>query len=142
MYALQLQEREYQEQIRQLNIQIAQLKKPKPRKKGTSNASKNSSSTEEPHPLAALQSATRGAGRKYALLHGPWPPSKDVFPLVQHVEGVDPYDSNTRYPTIGYSQDARTAALHRALAAELFSVIPATILPHITNEYVLSEVSS
>lgn len=142
---MQLQQRAYQDQIRQLNIQIARLSKPKPRRTRRSDNADNAPATAEepPHPLSPLKPVIRGAGRKYALLHRPWPPSaSEVFPLVPHVEGVDPYNSSTHYPSIGYSQDAKAAALKRALAAELASVIPATILPHLENAYVVSQVCS
>ncbi|OJT12463.1 hypothetical protein TRAPUB_10989 [Trametes pubescens] len=136
-------------------MELAQATKPKPRAKGRkasatiqpgSSSSTISGSATTPaallvvHPLAALDEDVQKAARKYTIFIKPWPPLAEVWPLVESTESVDPWDEYTRYPE-NCSDDAKAAAITRAQAAELRQLIPATILPHVTNAHITFEFS-
>lgn len=135
-------------------MDLAQATKPKPRAKGRKasatiqsggSSSTASGSATAPtaqtvvHPLAALNEDVQKAARKYTMFVKPWPPLAEVWPLVEGAESVDPWDEYTRYPE-NCSDDVKAAAAARAQAAELRQLIPATILPHVTNAYIMFEV--
>ncbi|KAI0371885.1 hypothetical protein BV20DRAFT_978518 [Pilatotrama ljubarskyi] len=148
---MQLQAQENLEKIRSLELQVARA--PQPRSKASRKASAKHSAVAEsasgtaaveqvaepPHPLASLVSIIRGAGRKYSILHKPWPPGEEVWQLALPRPRVDPLDASTRYPA-NCSDEEKALALTRACAAELHDFMPEAIRPHITNQYLISQV--